>query len=80
MTSKPRKEVVNIAFPHKWERIAERRKEFGLTQKQLAEKAEVSFETLRKIEVGKNNSAISTIAQIAYALDLKIDDLVERRG
>jgi len=47
----------------------------GLTQQELADAAEISRDTYRKIESGKSDPKISTLKSIAKALEVDIDDL-----
>lgn len=54
------------------ERIKEIRKEKGLTQKQLAEKAELSIATIQGYEQGKYKPKIGTLQKIAIALDIPV--------
>jgi len=57
--------------------IKKLRKKHGLSQEQLAQKAEVTYSTLVKIESGSNdNPTIKTVMKIADALDVTIDKLV----
>jgi len=48
-----------------------------LTQKQLAEAAGTSIPYLSQIESGKRQGSAKTLAAIARALDLALDDIVE---
>ena len=57
-------------------RIAQFRKEQELTQVQLAEIIGVSQQTLAHYEVGRLRIAISTLNQIATALDVSIEELI----
>jgi len=53
------------------------RKQFKLSQEELAKKAGITYSTLIKIESGKNdNPTIKTLLKIAKALNVKIDDLL----
>ena len=53
------------------------RKERGLSQDQLARKADITYTTLAKIESGANqNPTIKTLQGIAKALDVTLDELV----
>ena len=53
------------------------RKERGLSQDQLARKADITYTTLAKIESGVNqNPTIKTLQGIAKALDVTLDELV----
>lgn len=52
----------------------------ALTQKQLAEQAEVSVDLIKKLEQGKRQGAsIASLQKIARALDVDIADLVGKR-
>lgn len=53
------------------------RKERGLSQDQLARKADITYTTLAKIESGANqNPTMKTLQGIAKALDVTLDELV----
>jgi len=53
------------------------REQKGLTQEKLARLADVSNNTVIKIEVGKNkNPTLDTLKKIAQALDVSVDDLI----
>jgi len=54
-------------------RIAELRKERGLTQMQLAQKVGMFSNNLSRIESGKHAISITALAKIAKALDVKIE-------
>ena len=59
--------------------IKKLRKEQGLSQEQLAQKAGITYSTLIKIESGLNkNPTLETLTKIAGAFKIKIDDLVGR--
>lgn len=51
-------------------RIADLRREVGLTQGELAEKADISVVHLSNIELGKKTPGLSTLIRIAEALDV----------
>lgn len=52
------------------------RKEKGMTQEQLAEKANVSRSLLNQLEAGKlKNTSINTLQKIADTLNCKITEL-----
>ena len=54
------------------------RLENDLTQEKLSIKAGVPYTTLTKIESGViKKPAVQTIARVAKALEVKIDDLIE---
>ncbi len=58
-------------------KIKELRKEQGLTQEELAKKADIPYATLLKIENDKvMNPTITTLKKISVALSTTIDDLV----
>ena len=48
----------------------------GLTQQALADAAGVSKTTICEMETGRKNGSVKTLARIARALDVDIDDLV----
>lgn len=54
-------------------RIADLRREIGLTQGELAEKADISVVHLSNIELGKKTPGLSTLIRIAEALDVATD-------
>ena len=54
-------------------RIAELRKEKGLSLRRLSQMCDVHFINLHKIEHGKINATTDTLAKIADALDCHID-------
>jgi len=61
------------------ENIKKARKKKGLTQEKLARLADISNNTLVKIEMGMaKEPTITTIAKIADALNVSIDELVGR--
>ena len=57
------------------DRISRRRKELGLTQKELAEKLHVSDKTVSRWETGKQIPDALTMQEIAKALDLSVAEL-----
>lgn len=56
--------------------IKQKRKEAGLTQEALAQKVGCATITIRQYEAGKREPSISTLQDIATALDLEIFDLL----
>lgn len=58
---------------HEVKRIGKLRKQLGLTQKQLADRAGVSQSLIAKIESGKIDPAYSKVAQIMAALEMAQD-------
>ena len=58
--------------------IKKYRKEKGLSQDKLSRLADVSHATIIKIESGANkNPTIETLAKIAKALSVGVDDLIK---
>ena len=57
------------------ENIARRRKELGLTQRELAEKLNVSDKTLSRWETDKQVPDALMIPEIAKALDMSIGEI-----
>lgn len=57
-------------------KIAERRKELGLTQEDLAYSADVDRTYIGYIENGKNNVTIAMLYKITKALKLDLKDLL----
>ena len=54
------------------------RAKIGLSQDQLARKAEITYSTLTKLESGVNqNPKVKTLQQLAKALDVTLDDLMK---
>ncbi len=61
------------------ENIKRYRKRLGVSQDQLARRADVTYATLIKLESGFNkNPTIATVKKIAMALKVSIDDLIRR--
>ncbi len=59
-------------------KIRELRNKKGLSQEKLARLAEVSYNTVVKIESGESkNPTIQTMHGIAKALNIRVDDLLE---
>ena len=56
-------------------RIRERRKELGLSQKELAQKCGVSRQTLNAIENNKYDPTLSLAFHLARELQLTVDEL-----
>ena len=52
------------------------RKEAGLSQEALAEKASLSYKYLGEVERGYVNVSLDSLMRIAKALKLKLNDLV----
>jgi DNA-binding XRE family transcriptional regulator len=62
----------NIALGRAIKRL---RKEAGLTQRQLAERAEVPVKDLRLIENGATDADWGTVRYLAYGMDAKLADV-----
>jgi len=54
-------------------RIAQRREEKGMTQKQLADRADISVTFLSEVENGKRNISMGKLLSIADELDTTTD-------
>jgi transcriptional regulator with XRE-family HTH domain len=52
------------------------RRERGLTQELLAEKADIAARTLQKLEAGEFTPLVTTIARIRTALNCSFDELL----
>lgn len=65
-------------FTNIGEKIKKIRNDQNLTQEELAQKAEISYITLVKIEQGKvENPTMKTLQKIAKALAVSLDELVK---
>ena len=62
------------------ERIKEQRKNYGLTQKQLAEKMGVAEITIRQYELGKRIPSLDVLQNIAEAIEVSLRDLIPPNG
>jgi len=59
------------------ENIKRLRNKLGLTQDDLAKKADIKYTTLMKVESGTvNKPSVQTMAKIAKALDVSIENLI----
>jgi DNA-binding XRE family transcriptional regulator len=59
--------------------LRQTRRERGLTRAELADSAEVSPQTLAKIEQGKSTDpGFTVVVAVAASLGLRLDDLVDR--
>jgi len=54
-----------------------RRRTLGMSQEALAERCHVSFQQVQKYENGTNRISFSRLAQIATALQCRVNDLVD---
>lgn len=62
------------------ENIKKLRKQYKLSQEELAKKASVTYSTLIKIESGVNkNPTIDTLRKIANVFEISIDFLIGRK-
>lgn len=60
------------------ENIKRLRNKLGLTQDDLAKKADIKYTTLMKVESGTvNRPSVQTMAKIAKALSVSIEDLIK---
>lgn len=60
------------------QKIQKLRREKGLSQDELARKADIPYTTLTKIEIGViKKPSIFAVAKIAEALDIDINDLIK---
>jgi len=60
------------------ENIKRLRNKLGLTQDDLAKKADIKYTTLMKVESGTvNKPSVQTMAKIAKALGVSIEDLIK---
>ena len=57
-------------------KIRSYRKQAGLTQEQLAEKADLSYKYVGEVERGCVNISLDSLVRIAKALKVKVSDLV----
>lgn len=55
------------------------RRERGLSQEELAHRAEVHQTYLSGVERGRRNASVQILARIAAALDADIEDLTRKR-
>jgi len=57
--------------------IKKYRNKIGISQDKLSKLADVTYNTIIKIESGANiNPTIETLSKIAKALDVSVDDLI----
>ena len=61
-------------------RISERRRAVGWSQARLAEKVNLSTETISRLETGATMPSLVRLAAIAQALDVELPDLFRRGG
>ena len=58
--------------------VREQRKAAGFTQAELAERAELAFETVSRVESGREPPSLRTAVRLADALGLPLDVVVGR--
>lgn len=52
--------------------IKDRRKEFGITQRRLAELAEVNINTLTQMERGEGNPTVQTLEKVLNIIGMEL--------
>ncbi len=57
-------------------RIRTKRTENGLTQEELAHRADLDYSYINQIENGRRNPSLDAISRIARALGVSVQDLV----
>ncbi len=57
--------------------IKQRRKALGMTQAQLARKANLSLPYIGRLETGRHDPKVGTLLKIAQALGVSVVDLLE---
>jgi len=60
--------------------LEEKRKEYGITQEELADKLEVSRQTINSLEKGRYNPSILLAFKIARLFELSIEDIFIYEG
>ena len=59
--------------------IKKYRQKLGVSQDRLSKMADVTYNTIIKIESeGSQNPTIDTLSKIANALDVSVDDLIQK--
>jgi transcriptional regulator with XRE-family HTH domain len=61
------------------EAVKTRRKELGITQPHLAELAEISVNTLYKLEKGQGNPSLEVLAKLAEVLGMELIFQVKKK-
>lgn len=59
------------------EQVRRHRRAMGLTAEQLADRADISMHTIRSIETGRTNPRMTTVRQIAVALNTSVEILLD---
>lgn len=71
-------EEKNVIFLEKLgKRIAQIRKQKGLTQLELSVIAKMDDSSIRRIESGRNNSSIIILKRLAEAMDVSLNELIK---
>lgn len=73
-----KKSIVFELYPSLSFNIRERRKELGLTQKELAEIAKISYRTIQNYENGITPPSPYIIEKIALALEVSVETLISQ--
>jgi transcriptional regulator with XRE-family HTH domain len=76
MPSDRAKEALNEATRAFGERVRERRQELGISQETAADRMEIHWSQLGKIERGQRSLRLETILKIAAGLDIDAGALV----
>ena len=58
-------------------RLRQFRRQRGLTQQALAEKARLSLGYVARLEIGRHDPKLSTLAKIAKALGMTVSELLQ---
>jgi transcriptional regulator with XRE-family HTH domain len=58
--------------------IRDARREAGLTQEQLAERADIHWTYISEIETGRKNPSVTVLRKIAGGLDVKLSALIAK--
>ena len=72
------KNTLSTLYPDLSYNIKGLRKELNLTQKELADKANISFRTIQNYENGLTPPSIKTIEKIALALGVSVERLISK--
>lgn len=59
------------------EAVRAKRKEAGLSQEKLAEKADLSTVFISRVERGRESPSVDNLVKIAKALGIRVRDLIE---
>jgi y4mF family transcriptional regulator len=68
-----------MLVPHLGEAIKIRRKELGITQPHLADLAQISINTLYKLENGMGNPSIDVLNKLAEVLGMELTFQVKKK-